>query len=387
MKRDARNVDIAIVGAGAAGLSLAVRLASSGLSIELLDGRESFSDDRTFSGFWFPGAHPFESAIQHRYRTISLFDGRGEVRRSLGSTPYVRIAGDLFYAAALRRLRPYPNVRLTTGTRVLGLSASEREVHLETTAGPRRAQLVIQASGRWEAREENALAQVFVGHVVRTERPIFDPDHATLMDFRVPQHRGAHFIYVLPESERVALVEDTYFTTQTLTDAEHDAAIRGWLSDHGAGAFEVLRVERGILPMSVAPAPTSSPRILPFGLSGGAAKGSTGYAFAFIQKHAAALNEAIRAARLSERPATLPRWPAVRSPVATFYDAVFLRYVRGTLGTDEVGDALVDLFRRAPPSVVARFLSERASPLDLLRIMAAMPTGPFVQAALSETIG
>ena len=44
--------------------------------------------------------------------------------------------------------------------------------------------------------------------------------------------------------------------------------------------------------------------------------------------------------------------------------AVFLRYVREALGTTVVGDALVDLFRSAPPGVVARFLSERASPLE-----------------------
>jgi lycopene beta-cyclase len=384
------DLDVVIVGAGAAGLSLAVRLAPTGLRIEILDAREGFSDDRTFSGFHFPGSHPFEGAIQHRYSEVTLFDGRGEVRRSLGDTPYVSIAGDLFYAAALRRLALYPNVRLTLGTSVLEVRAKERSAEVLTSRGSIEAQLVVQASGRFRARKPAAreLAQVFLGRVVRTERPIFSPDRATLMDFRQPQARGAHFIYVLPESERVALVEDTYFTTESIDDAAHDRAIADWLAAAGAGATEVLRTERGSLPMTTAEAEAEpSPRIIPFGLAAGAAKGSTGYAFAFIQRHADALAQAIRSARLANHPTLLPKWPAVRGPTAHFFDAVFLRFVHEATAQghpEAVGSALVGLFRDADTASVARFLSERASPLDLVRVMAAMPTSPFLRSAVAQ---
>ena len=56
------DVDIVIVGAGAAGLSLASRLSGSRHSVLVLDRREGFAHDRTFSGFAID-AHPFVGAI------------------------------------------------------------------------------------------------------------------------------------------------------------------------------------------------------------------------------------------------------------------------------------------------------------------------------------
>lgn len=388
------DVDVLIVGAGAAGLSLAVRLAPTGLRIEIVDPRAGFSDDRTFSGFHFAGSHPFESAIAHRYGTISLFDGslgRPEVRRQMGAHPYVTIPGDLFYATALRKLAPHANVRLTLGVRVLSLDAGPDAVRVSCSDGERRALLVVRASGRFDPADASpALAQIFAGRVVRTERAIFDPVRATLMDFRVSQARGPHFVYVLPRGPREALVEDTYFAPLALriADEEHDAAIDAWLDTHGAGAHETTQRERGVLPMSAAPPrPEASPRIVGLGLAGGAAKGSTGYAFAFIQRHADALARAIGETPLDGDARRWPAWPAARSPVATFYDAVFLRFAVDQLASapERVGDALVGLFRSVDPAVAARFLSERASPLDLARVMAAMPTLPFAAAALRRS--
>ncbi len=386
MARDRDEViDVAICGAGAAGLSLAARLVGSGLSVSLFDPRTTFGDDRTFSGFHFAGSHPFESAIEHRYRALTLFAPDGaEVRRSTGAHPYVRIAGELFYAAALRMLAQDPRVRVSLGANVESLTDEGDAVRIDTSDGPRRARYVVDARGRFSPGAITpALSQVFVGHVVRSERPIFDPDRAILMDFRVPQQRGPHFVYVLPESERVALIEDTYFLpTGDRAPLDHEDAIAAWLERAGAGRCEVLRREHGVLPMSAAPAEDSgSPRIVRAGLSGGAAKGSTGYAFAFLQRHADAL-----AAVLRTRPRTPPRWPEVRSPLATFFDAVFLRFALASLPAhpERVGEALVGLFAQADVATVARFLSERAGPTDLLRVMAAMPTTPFVRAARAQ---
>jgi len=372
---------VAICGAGAAGLSLAARLAGSDLFVEVFDPRTTFGDDRTFSGFHFAGSHPFESAIDHRYRAISLFapDGR-EVRRTVGAHPYVRIAGELFYAAALRVIASDPRIRVNLGTDVEALVPDGDSVAVRTSHGTKRARFVVDARGRFEpAAATPALSQVFVGQVVRTQHPIFDPDRATLMDFRLGQGRGPHFMYVLPNEAREALVEDTYFLP---TDAggvlDHEAAIAEWLDRAGAGPFEVLRREQGVLPMSAAPpADTGSPRIVRLGIAGGAAKGSTGYAFAFLQRHAEVLANVLRA----RDPA--PRWPMVRSPLASFFDSVFLRFATDCLPDhpERVGEALVGLFDRADVAVVARFLGERAGPSDLLRVMAAMPTVPFVRAA------
>jgi len=378
-----RDVDVAICGAGAAGLSLAVRLAerAPGLRAALFDARTGFDEDRTFCGFATRG-HPFGGAIEHRYGRIALADAHGTIERPTGRTPYVRIPGDLFYAVALRKLR----AELRLGVRVEGLAVHGEHVLVQTSEGPVRARLAVDARGGFE-RGPGTLLQVFEGAVVRTERPIFDPDRALLMDFRVAQERGAHFVYVLPHGRTEALVEDTWFTTRAIGAAQHHAEIAAWLDRAGAGGFEVLRRERGVLPMSAAAPPRStSPRIVLAGLVAGAAKGSTGYAFGFVQRHAAALARAIAGARLDGPAAGLPRWPALRSPLDTFYDRTFLRFAHAQLEerSAAIGEALVALFRGAPVESVARFLSEDASALDYARVMAAMPTAPMLRAALGR---
>ena len=61
-----------------------------------------------------------------------------------------------------------------------------------------------------------AMLQHFAGLEVEVDRPVFDPTTAVLMDFRVDQSHGMHFMYVLPFSPTRALLESTMFSTQIM---------------------------------------------------------------------------------------------------------------------------------------------------------------------------
>ena len=62
--------------------------------------------------------------------------------------------------------------------------------------------------------------QHFRGIEIRTAEAKFDPNIAILMDFRVDQSKGMHFIYLLPYSESEALVESTIFSPN-LVDSQY----------------------------------------------------------------------------------------------------------------------------------------------------------------------
>ena len=47
---------------------------------------------------------------------------------------------------------------------------------------------------------KNAMLQHFLGQEVEVDKPVFDASTAILMDFRVDQSQGMHFIYLLPYS-------------------------------------------------------------------------------------------------------------------------------------------------------------------------------------------
>lgn len=378
------DLDVLVAGAGAAGLSLAVRLATqTRLRVRVLEARPGPSDDRTFC-FFRGRAHPFEPAITRRYDTVVVRDEHSHVRRSLGARPYEELPGLAFAEHALALLAPHAErVHVAWGHTVSSFTEQRDGVAVQTSEGRVTARLFVDARGAHTLAHVSELAdevrwlQHFVGHVVRTERPIFEPGVATLMDFDVAQDEGPHFVYVLPSSPTVALVEDTYFSASVLPRARYEAQIDAWLARHGAGEHEVLRREAGRIPMTTVPqARAAQGRVVVIGQRGGAAKASSGYAFQFIQRQCDALAEYLRRAGL-EAPLS---WQPPRSHVASFLDRVMLAHLRRH--PREASRVFVPLFRDVPAEALARFLSEEAGLTDHVRVMNAVPRLPVAHEAL-----
>ena len=331
-----------ILGAGCAGLSLALALLEAGVreEIVLVDRRTEFRHDRTWC-FWSTAPPVAGAALAtHRWSGWRMVagDGRATVHRS-ARHPYLHVPADRFYAAALARLERAPNVRLRLGERVLGVSEVGAGVTVRTTGGDLEGDLACDAMGgagplnRGRTAGAVELAQRFLGQEVETERPVFDPGVATLMDFRAAPAAGdaLRFVYVLPFTPTRALVEDTGLgggagrapeqrevrerahrcRRPTGAPQSHDFSPR-WLD---AGAV-MCREERGTLPMTTHTFPTvRGPRLFAVGAAAGALRPSTGYAFVRLRR-VRAVARAVSGARV---PAQLGRDRHRR------LDALFLR--------------------------------------------------------------
>ena len=389
---DRLDADIVIAGAGAAGLSCAVQLGRTGvtrqLRVLLLDPREAYGRDRTWC-FWDVVPHPFPDAVSHTWPTWRVATPAGTVERSWPGLAYRHLPADAFYEAALASIGADPAVELRLGTRVGTIEDVPGGVLVRTESGPVRARLALDGRPRRPRPEPAAgrdgrharLLQHFHGEVVRTAGDAFDPGIATVMDFRVPQETGIHFVYVLPFDRRTALVEDTYFAGTPRPVEDYAAEIRSYLETrHGTSRFEVLHAETGAIPMDARPpSPRSGARIWNIGVRGGAARPSTGYAFLAIQRQAARIAERLAAwAEAPTRPPPGP--PRVYSRRAAFLDRVFVSHLLRRPET--APDLFLRLFARVRPDALARFLFDGGSPLDDLRVMAALPALPLV----AETI-
>lgn len=371
-----RRVDLAILGGGCAGLSLATRLAraTDPPRTVVLEAREAYTSDRTWC-YWEPLAHPFAHLVEHRWNRWGLRrPDRREVTLDGGEYPYAQLDSGAVYAHAAETLGRSEQVELALGAGVREVRAEGRSTRIETERGVWVAERVIDTRPQRAAADRARLLQHFVGWEVELEADAFDPERALLMDFAVRQDRGVHFVYLLPTSPRRALVETTYFSGATFGDACYDEDLRQYLDGLAAGVgYAVLRRERGVLPMDTRmPDPRHARRLGTGGIAGGALRPATGYAFHNIQAWADA-----EASRLSgQRAAKRSSSPRLLRPM----DAVFLAFLRER--PDLAPTAFAALFERVAPAALARFLSDRPRASDLWAVVRALPVEPLTRASL-----
>jgi lycopene beta-cyclase len=395
---------IIIAGAGAAGLSLAYYLAgldsSHEFSCTLIDPDDKTDYDRTWS-YW---GEPFEfdDLVEREWRTLRLHNDGLTAAATLDAPAYRFIRSDRFYGRCREVITADPRftfVRgrvetveadgagVTVGVREHGAFASE-----EGTGGPGLARyrgdyLVESAFG---PGGEPAFRQSFVGWHVEGEAAVWDAEEATLMDFEGPSRDagarpggGLEFAYILPVDERHALVE---FTTVTAVQPEDDyleTRLERYLDRTlGAQRWVVTHREKGSIPLydSRGPSSTAGGRVIHLGVTAGAARPTTGYAFRSIVETSRAVAADYGRRGVLRAPSAIggDAMPAHRGARPRFYDRVFLEVLAGE--PEALPRALVQLFRRGRTARVFRFLAGRSNLRDELGIIMSLPWGPFLRA-------
>ena len=379
-----------ILGAGCAGLSLAWNLLERDVRepILVVDRRERFENDRTWC-FWDAEPTPFSDLASHSWTRWMVHDGRREVVASCPAIRYLRVRSADFYRRVLDRLAAAPNVTLALGRPILDVRETGRGVTVATAEGEFRGLQAFDSSARVAPRVPTtlrsprggpSLLQHFFGQTIRVDRATFDPSHATLMDFRASQADGPHFVYLLPLSTTEALVENTYLFPFDAAPDRHRREIAAYLRlryDLDPKSYEVLEEESGAIPMTMNPGTTATRRITPIGLAGGGARPSSGYAFLRIQRQARWLADQIAA---GDRPGPEELRRSLGPPKYRFFDAVFLKTLADR--PDLAPTIFARMFDRTEPAALVRFLSERSTIPDDLRIVAALPKIPFMAAAV-----
>ncbi len=375
-----------VLGAGCAGLSLAVAFVRAGVRtpITVVDRRSTWPDDRTWC-FWDTGDVRHAELARHRWAAWQVLTPEGDAEGRARRHPYVHLRARDLYDRLLAELDAAANVELVTGRTVRSVAEDDDGVTVRTDGAALRGSRVWDAMGGagplLRGRPEGAveLRQAFLGQEVETARPTFTPGTATLMDFRVGQQDGLHFVYLLPFSSTRALVEDTHIGTVPISPARRRETLRDYLAErHGVIDATVLAEERGNLPMTTWPFPAvRSRRLAAVGAAAGAVRPSSGYAYVRLQRHV----DTVAAAVASGRPS--PAGPqAGRRAVL---DRVFLEALA------ERPAAFPEHFRAlvagVPGDAFARFMSDRSTPADEARIVRALPAVPFARAALTAAVG
>jgi lycopene beta-cyclase len=376
-----QRYDYIIAGAGASGLSLAYHLNQAGLTdkrILLIDKAPKTDSDRTWC-FWEKDDNPFDGVVFRKWRRVAFHGHHFSRVLDLAPYTYKMIRGIDFYSFMSQWLREQPNIVQRFGL-VSGIHEDIDGAMVHVDDKPYCAQWVfnsIRFKPQQKLLNHHYLLQHFLGWVIHTPDARFDPQAATLMDFRIDQQGETRFCYVLPFDEHTALVEFTVFSSTLLPPEEYKRELESYISD-------ILHIERyedqheefGVIPMTDAPFPKLlSPHVVNIGTAGGSTKPSTGYTFQRIQKQSRQMAIALRE---TDKPFYIT---PTRQARFALYDSVLLNILDQNRYPGK--NVFTDLFQRNPAPLILKFLDEETTPAEDLRVLASVNLLPFTSAAVA----
>ncbi|MDB4987060.1 MAG: Lycopene cyclase protein [Myxococcaceae bacterium] len=195
-----------------------------------------------------------------------------------------------------------------------------------------------------------------------------------MFDACIEQRDGFRFMYVLPLSSDRVLVEETFFSEHARLDEESGRrAILEYAAKRGLSVLEVLRVERGVLPMPWHDPPFDiRARPLAAGYRAGLFHPVTGYSFPLAIRFALAL-AASDLARLESSPlAAFARAHAEQRPFLHFLTRLLF-----TCFAPAQRFSVLEHFYRLPEPVIERFYAAELRPLDRARVFIGAPPRGF----------
>lgn len=385
------DADLIIAGAGCAGLSALSQVLDGPASdrrVIVIDRHFEPGDDRTWA-FWGTSDAPFANLADRRWSRLRVrfpgwetTDQLGAGSRS-GRRTYMRVRRRVYDREILDRASLCPNVHFVAQD-IVDIRDEGNCGVVELPEGELRAPIVFQ-SARLAPDDRHAvvrhpLRQHFGGWEVVTERPVFDPHVATLMDFDTDQHDGSAFFYVLPDARDRALVEHTLFSLRPRPRTFYDDHIRAHLDRLGAGEVTITRREYGSIPMEDRRLRQRWGRhVWNLGTVGGMTKPTTGYTF---QRIHAQTRHLVSTWLADGWPSPLPEPPRRYG----FADRTLLNILHHH---PELGRPIFErLFRTTSVDDVLSFLDEDTTLTQDARMMSKLPWRPFLRAGGAElTVG
>lgn len=374
--------DYIIIGAGASGLLLADAMANDSFfdqkKILLLDKAPKNSNDRTWC-FWEKGNGKFEEIIHKRWNSIH-FQGEDVAKRTkIDPYSYKMIRGIDFYDHYLKKVKATSNITFVQDT-VVGISETEDLVAVKAVNNTYTGKYIFNSLFDYKMATQQTkypvLQQHFIGWVIKVNKPIFNTEEVTYMDFSIPQKGKTRFMYVLPYSNDTALIEYTLFSEKLLPTPEYEEAIEDYiLQRFQCQEYEIIEREFGSIPMTAYDfREHHTNRIRYIGTAGGWAKPSTGYTFMSTANKVPKLIAFIKEGKpLKKLKLKGKFW---------FYDMLFL----GVLHNDNANGHVIfeSIFKALPPQKVFKFLDEKTSLIEDLEYINSCPKQPFIKALIKR---
>ena len=370
------NYDIAIIGAGAAGLHLALAMRNDPFfahkRILILEKSTKEQNDRTWC-FWEKGDGLWDQLLRKSWSEGDFFSKEKAVPLALLPYRYKMLRAIDFYTYAKQEIaasklfywinEDVQGVENSTPICITGKHASYTAAYVFDSRIPED---FFHTKDKY-----TRLLQHFKGWVIRTPEDRFDPTRFTMMDFRLLWPDSTSFTYVLPLSKREALVEFTLFSSTLLQDKDYDTMLQRYINDIlKIQEFEITEQEKGVIPMSDFPFEKyTNGNHIRIGTGGGWVKPSTGYSFKNCEVNSRKIIANLKAGRPADK--------NLISPKFRFYDSLFLDVLNRQ---NELGPGLFEvMYTKHPVQTIFSFLDNQTNFANDLNIISGFPWAPFLR--------
>ena len=249
--KNTQSIKFVVVGAGLSGLILAWRCLSSNpnVSVIIIDSNHIIGGDHT----WSFNINDIESSlhewiepfIAHSWKKYDVkfkgYSRRLNIPYCTGNSNSLRACVDPFIKSG--------RLKLILDTEVVKLTSFDVTIlNGEKFTGD----YIFDARGFTFDDNIKLGIQKFYGKTIETAKP-HNLKYPIIMDATVAQHDGYRFIYCLPFGKNQILIEDTYYSDGLNFDQDkYNKRIDQYIEDNNWTEHKVIRVEKGILPITLA---------------------------------------------------------------------------------------------------------------------------------------
>ena len=363
-----------IVGGGLAGLQLASRINDDiffkGKKIAIIEPSLKEENDKTWC-FWQNAPGKWDHLINRSWKKAAFFSSETEQVLDLGEYSYNMIRSADFYEKVKEELDRSEDI-------VFIRDRIEKIDPVTRTAVGKKANYT--ATHFFDSRvnddykedpKHTVLYQHFKGWMIETRESLFDPSIFTMMDFRLKHRDSTSFTYLLPLTDKKALVEFTFFTPFLTKEEVYDEMLEKYLKEVlKLQDWKITETETGIIPMTDYPFhENSSDYITRIGTAGGWVKASSGYSFKNTERKVEQIIENIKSG--------LPLTEGLFNKSFARYDSIFLDVLarRNDLGEE----LFTKFYRKNPIEDIFRFLDEETTFSENLKIMFSLYHPEFIK--------
>ncbi len=364
-----------IIGAGCAGLQLAkalLELPSTQIESILLIEANPQHQEKSWC-FWSEKHHAYQHLVKYTWPSVAFSFAEYKAQQNIQPQLYQYINSSEFADYHFNYFKTDPRIKVIF-QKVIGIESHNNGKTVKCSEQEFHSQCVFYSDASVLSQNiKPKLWQHFLGWSIQTDSPMFDSQKATMMDFDLENENDIRFIYILPFSEKEALIECTIFSQQVLSSADYEKTIEKYIEKKINRPYTLVAKEQGQIPMHISPV-QFTPQLIPIGTAAGCIKASTGYSFIRNMERTAIIIASIKNGEIIQ--------PILSKRKYVFFDTLLLRLIANQ--PKYIIPIFQRLFKYNSIKSVLRFLDEKTNLWEDIKIFVNLPKMIFIKAIFKK---